>query len=88
MIPLGTILSNEKLSEATRICRNFAQRFKQQYKDGFFSPKPSTDWNNGIVGGEVKWYDEDLPKIREFGGMLIAEAKALPPGLRPMSFVV
>jgi hypothetical protein len=45
------------LSEATRVCRNFAQRFKQQYKDGFFSPKPFTDWNNGIVGGEVKWYE-------------------------------
>jgi hypothetical protein len=86
LIPLGTILSNERLSEATRVCRNFSQRFKQKYQEGFFSPKPSTDWHNG-VGSDVKWYDEDIPKIRELCELLIAEARTLPSGQRPLSFV-
>jgi hypothetical protein len=86
LIPLGTIISNERLSEATRVCRNFSQRFRQKYQEGFFSPKPSTDWHNG-VGSDVKWYEEDIPKIRELCELLIAEARTLPSGQRPLFFV-
>jgi hypothetical protein len=77
-LSLGELMIREGLAGVKETTK-FGQRFKQAYMDGFFSPKPLTDWVNGfpdVQNGQVTWYDEDLPKMREKAKQLIAEKAA------------
>jgi hypothetical protein len=78
-LSLTAILEKENLTEVKKGYSNFEQLFRQAYLDGFFSPKPLTDWVEGVVDVKkrsVVWYDKDLPKIREKGRLLIAKLEA------------
>jgi hypothetical protein len=78
---LSKILSDEKLSEVTKVYTDFQIRFNTAYLRGDFSPKPQTDWENGCADakrGKVRWYTEDLPAIRTYAEKLLNEKKKAP----------
>jgi hypothetical protein len=74
--PLGRVVEELGFADVVRSVRNFAQRLRQAYLAQELTPKPPTDWVDGIADaakGRMLVYDTDLPQIAKVLASLRAE---------------
>jgi hypothetical protein len=74
--PLGRVVEELGFADVVRSVKNFAQRLRQAYLAQELTPKPQTDWVDGIADaarGRMLVYDTDLPQISKVLASLRAE---------------